>query len=81
MIPKDLVERVIRDGGEMDIAGISSGMVQSGYKMEGTPPIAPDMEKINPFIKSLTETLDEMCADGTIIKNADNGKTMYTIKK
>lgn len=81
-IPKDKVKQIIEAGGRMDIAAISSALIQSGFKTpnEPQPAAAPGQgERTNPFITSLEACLAEMCKDGVLKSEQVSGKIQYEV--
>jgi hypothetical protein len=78
-IPKDKITEIIQKRGQVEISGIASELIQSGYKQPETP--ATEGERINPFIAALEKTLDEMRKEGTIKAEQIGGKTLYEISE
>lgn len=77
-IPKDKVKEIIQKSGKMEIAGIASALIQSGYKHPEEPPHA-EGERLSPFTRDLEVCLKELCDEGTLKCENVGGKNQYEI--
>ena len=78
LIPKDKVVEIVQKRGKVDIAGIASDMIASGYTHPASPPVT-EGEKQSPFTRDLEEALATLMQEGKINKAAVEGKNFYAI--